>query len=585
MKLFDKIKTTLLSLRKSVERFPLTVLISAILVVLLIVFNETVADMSQDSIEKFSKINMIVGMGILLSACIGLLKERFFDGNRLKEVGAYLAGAAVLVLYYLYLLPEFNMIPMIRFAAVQIFLIVFFFFIPWLKRKENYEIYVIRVFNAFFTTWIYSAVLYGGISAILFTTDTLFELKMDSKYYSYSFFIVAFIFAISLFLSKIPGKEPDFKDYKYSKSLKVLLLYIVIPLITIYTMILYAYFAKILFTWVWPKGLVSNLVLWYSALSVGVIFLITPVLEENQVSKLFKVWFPKLILPLLGMMFVSIGLRINQYGITENRYYVVLLGIWVTCIMIYFSLVKPLKNIIIPMTLSVVILISVFGPVSGFSLSMMSQNNRFDAILENNQMLDGGQILKNSAISATDRKELSNIISYFESRYALDDLKTLPKDFKTSDMEDVFGFKYAPQYGFQENQYFYYNLDITQKPFNIAGYEYYFVMTTWNTPPKTIDGISVQFDPKNSMLTISDKAAPLLTQDTMAYIKEVHAKNYANALGGKGDMVSLDGMTFQGENENVSYRIIFTAINGQLDSNSDISVENTEFILLLHVKE
>ncbi|MFZ7131862.1 MAG: DUF4153 domain-containing protein [Eubacteriales bacterium] len=116
--------------------------------------------------------------------------------------------------------------------------------------------------------------------------------------------------------------------------------YIVIPLITVYTFILYAYFLKILVTWQWPQGLVSHLVLWYACIGVGVLFLITPLLQKNFFNHLFKMIFSKGILPLLVMMFISIGLRVQQYGITENRYFVILLGLWVTGIMIYFALRK-----------------------------------------------------------------------------------------------------------------------------------------------------------------------------------------------------------------------------------------------------
>lgn len=68
---------------------------------------------------------------------------------------------------------------------------------------------------------------------------------------------------------------------------------------------------------------------------------------------------PKVILPLLLLMFFSIGIRIKAYGVTENRYYVIALSLWVFGVMIYFSLVKKFKNILLPVTLSIIIFISV----------------------------------------------------------------------------------------------------------------------------------------------------------------------------------------------------------------------------------
>src|SRR5699024_9242972 len=133
------------------------------------------------------------------------------------------------------------------------------------------------------------------------------------------------------------------------------------------------YFAKILIQWQWPKGLVSHLVLWYSSISVGIIFLINPVLEQCKICSFFKRYFPKFILPILLMMFISIGQRIEQYGITENRYYIILLGLWVTAMMVYYALKRSPNNLIIPISLSIIVVNSIFGPLSSFAVSKYSQ--------------------------------------------------------------------------------------------------------------------------------------------------------------------------------------------------------------------
>ena len=79
-----------------------------------------------------------------------------------------------------------------------------------------------------------------------------------------------------IFLAGIPTKNEKLSLEDYSRLLKVLVLYIVMPLITVYTIILYIYFGKIIITRVWPEGLVSHLVLWYSVISAAVLFFITP---------------------------------------------------------------------------------------------------------------------------------------------------------------------------------------------------------------------------------------------------------------------------------------------------------------------
>jgi len=49
-------------------------------------------------------------------------------------------------------------------------------------------------------------------------------------------------------------------------------------------------------------------------------------------------WLPKAIIPLLLVMFVCVGIRVNAYGVTENRYFAIALGVWVLVVMVYLAL-------------------------------------------------------------------------------------------------------------------------------------------------------------------------------------------------------------------------------------------------------
>lgn len=585
MKIFKKIETIIYSIKVSIKRFPITIFISSILVALLIYYNELRLSNSLTNKETLERIIMVVALAIPLSLCIGLLKERFFDRHRNKSLFAYLVGLLFLVLYFFFLLKDFSMIPMVRYFGIMIFLILAFFYIPWLNRESNYENYVIKVFSSFFLTVVYAGVLYIGLSAIVFTIDQLFEVDIKSKIYYYMFLVVSLMFGISLFLSKIPEPNEDFKDFNYSKSLKVLLVYIVIPLITAYTLILYAYFVKILVTWVWPKGLVSHLVLWYSVISVGVIFLITPVLEESKLAKTFKIWFPKAILPILVMMFMSIFQRVNQYGITENRYYIVVLGVWVFGIMLYFSFKKPLKNIVIPITLSIIVLNSVFGPLSSFSISKYSQNNRLDSLLEKNRMLQNGEIVKNDNISKEDQREISNILSYFVTSHSVEDVKYLPKDFSTTKMEDVFGFAYNPYspYDYRNEEYFYYGTN-SRQVISIEGYDYYLSLSSWDEQETNIDDLSIRYDRNNHILSISIGGKSVLSQEMIELARKIHENQIIKDNPNK-EIKNLEDMTFEIDNQFIRTKFIFTSVSlKNLRDINEIQIESMDFILIVDKK-
>lgn len=586
MKLRERISSTLYSMKNSIKRFPITVLVSIIFVIVQIYINEKGYQSNADIREYYNRIRMIIGLGIPLSLCLGFINEVFFTKDKIKWAISYASGLIILVLYYIFFLKEINNISIVRYTGTIIFLLLAFFYIPRLKSKEDYEFHVLSINTSIAITFIYSAVLYFGLSAILFTIDRLFDANIDSKYYYYMFLIVTFIFGISLFISKLDSVNKQYSDYDLSGALKILLAYIVIPLITVYTIILYVYFAKIIITKEWPKGLVSNLVLWYSTLSVFIIFLISPILEENRIAQKFKIYFPKLVLPVLLMMFMSMYQRVQQYGITENRYFIIVLGIWVTGIMLYFSLAKPLRNIIIPITLSIIVLNSVYGPLSAFNISINSQNTRLNKYLALNGFLLDGNLIRKDNVSKEEQREISNMIEYFNNRDLLDKIKVLPKEFKTNETESLLGFAYKVDiYGGYTNEgYFSYYLDQNQTVIDIQGYDYYTRLATWSNINIEIADMELSYDERNDTLILLEDGESLFKEDIKSLVQLIHNR-LKDTKDSNKEGVKLDDMIIEKDYDMVKIRIIFTNISGrQPYDNGKITFDGSEFIILIDKK-
>ncbi len=583
MSLTGKIKEVFRSIKNSFKRFPITIGISTTLVIMLIILLEKRLQLTPSSRTVLQRVNMIIALGIPLSLCIKLVYEKREGLNRVHKTIGYILGTGILILYYFFLLKDFSTTSIIRYIGVSLFLYLAFSYIPWIDRKEDFEFYIIRVFSSFFLTIIYSAVLYFGISAILFAIDQLFDVNIPGKFFYYSFLVVAGIFAPSLFLARIPEGNHSFDKYEYPRSLKILLLYIVIPLITIYSVILYAYFAKIIITRNWPRGLVSHLVLWYSFISVAVIFFITPILKENRWANRFKFWFPKLIIPILIMMFISIGTRIRTYGITENRYFVLVLGLWVFGIMLYFALRKKSKNIIIPITLSIISLNAVFGPLSSFAMSSRSQNDRLQSILRRNKMLVNNKIVKAPDNMFTDDKmEISMILKYFDTYHSLDDVKYLEKNFKVSDMESVFGFPYMEK-DINESNYF--NLFIEDRAIEITGYDYLLEGYKIVDGVKLKDNLVVSYNMTNNKFNIKDDELVYEAdlKDIGLGIIEKHGGNIANIEN--QNLLNMDQMIFIDENDKVKVKFMINSISGEKGNRPDEYIfENIDYYVLVKIK-
>ncbi|MBU3181728.1 DUF4153 domain-containing protein [Clostridium psychrophilum] len=577
MKLIKSIGNIFTRLYLSLKRFPLTVLLSASTFALLIAISEI-----NPKDDTLSKITLILALGIPLSLCIKLIFEKMEEENTYRIASAYFGGGLILVLYYFLLLKNIEMITITRYIAVSLALYLAFIFIPYILKKEQFEMYVITIFTGFFITILYSIVLFSGLSAILFTIDKLLGIIINGKVYYYTWLFVVFIFALSHFLAGVPRKDQKLTPKSYPKLLRILILYIVMPLLTVYTIILYIYFGKIILTWSWPMGIVSNLVLWYSVIVTSILFFITPIREEVGFVNKFLKYAPKIILPLLIMMLISIGIRINAYGVTEKRYFVVILALWVFFIMLYFCFSKKLRNIIIPVTLSIVALISVFGPISSYSISKMSQNNRLQKILIKNNMIKNEKLQKSTKVSIKDRAEISSILRYFNDYHDFSDVKYLPVNFELYDTNKVLGFPENTSYGSPDKS-FNFMRKLSDKNIDIKGYDYLIDMKNINNVQSISNSdLDVSYDYESKTIKINYANKEVYKKSLNSFVKSL-ANKYSDSS--KVDGLPIEEMTLVDGNQKIKVKIVFINISGNKNQETqNVDINDIEFYLLVNIR-
>ena len=583
-KIATLLKTLMTKLSSSLKRFPGTIALAVSVVSVLIYVNHMHSELSNETLETLQRTAMILALGIPVSLCIKTLFERMPAQNMLPRVLAYIGAAAGLVFYYLYLLQDFEMVTVTRYIALSFALYLAFTFIPYFYRRENYELYVIKLFTSFFITFLYSAVLFLGLAAMLFTVDTLFVLKLSEKLYFDIWLIAAGVFAPTYFLADIPQHREEVPPEYYPRVLKVLLLYIVMPLIIAYSTILYVYFAKIIITRQWPDGMVSHLVLWYSFISILVLFFVYQLRRSNKWVGVFVSYFPKLVIPLLAMMFVSMGIRIKAYGVTENRYFVLAAGLWVTVGFIYHILRKDVRNIFLPVSLALVAVLAVTGPWSAYNVSRLSQNSRFERILEKYQMIDNGGIVKAAGdLADEDKREISAIIRYFNSYHSLDDLKYLPEGFTVENMEEIFGFEYDySRWPSDEREYFYYHVSVNQNLLDIEDFDYFADFSLYMQQDLVGAGepLSVSYLYETGEFKIFIEGQEVYS----ANLPDI-ASELCEPLD-EGRELTADEMSYRDAAENMDVLYMFRNINGWKDTLSGrVDVESAEFYVFIKMIE
>ena len=451
MKIFNFTLLNFNSIKNTFKRFPFTI-ISAILATIFLILS-TFDEYAEAYNNKMLSLGLVFVFGIFLYAFIKLFNEglrNYYDLKNLKNNNLFKILSYVITLPILYGIYELvyqenkvlafydnNFIYFTLIAA----LVVGTSFVGKFNYHKDFVVYVAKILRAFIISNIYSFIVFVGISGIIFALNSLFKFNFGSSVYLRVAIFSFILFNVVTFFSDFPKVRDSFTDYKYPKAFRILLVYIITPIVIIYTAILLAYFVKILVLWQIPNNLIVNLVIWFASFSIVYLFFLSRVDSITFINK-FKIVFPFTLFPLLGMMFFAIYLRIKEYGMTENRYIVIAVGLWIFLSLIYYIFYRENSNISIPIFLSVIILITGIGPASATSLSIRSQNARLEKLLRDNKMIAGEEIKPNINIESDAKSQIVDIVSYMVRTDRVDKLSYMPKDFKLSEdsFTKLFGF-------------------------------------------------------------------------------------------------------------------------------------------------
>ena len=391
-KIKENVKKLLLHFKSGVERFPVTI----ILVFMHFITGIYIAEVRNFQSDEFVEVNLLLFGSIFITTMFEMLYEKYFyKKNRWLVRGIYsVITFAVSIIVFVEYLRTSDYYNIYYFTLIPIS-IVLFLLIPILKKKENKEKYLQSVFSNFVITGIFAGVLWIGVEIILTTVNYLFFYSGDSLFFrltTYSFWFITEVFGASLFLSLLKKPDDNLENYEFPFIFNVLIKFVIIPLLIIYTGVLYIYMMKVLISMHLPKGLISHLVLWYTAFSVAVMILITPFTQKDKFFENFKKYFPYFSIPLIFASLFAVFQRTYQYGITENRYYVLISIFWLFFCMILYIRKMNITGIFI--SLIVCLVISVYSPLSAKNVSNFSQSQRLKRMLVKYGALKDGKISK-----------------------------------------------------------------------------------------------------------------------------------------------------------------------------------------------
>jgi hypothetical protein len=484
---FPSFQNVLNSTLKTVLRFPLEILISITGTILTIILNEAKYD--DPNKELYVKALMSCSLCLVLFLSVSLFFIAAKKNNLLRYLTSIILGSLIFLFIFNFH-EDITEIEIQQFIVLNIalhLLVSFAGFLPRAYNQDEFWEFNKQLFLRILTAGLYSIVLYAGLALAILAVHELFHVEFYDHIYFHIFFIISGIFNTTFFLSGVPETNNEQSPLVLNdpKGLKNFTQYVLLPLISLYLVILICYEAKILVTLSLPVGWVSYLVLVFAIFGILSFLLVHPIATEkaNLWIRTFNRLFYFLLIPLLGLLFWAILYRINLYGFTHERYYVLLLSIWLTIVVAYFLIQKQPKIKFIPISMCLAALLSLVGPQSANSISKYSQLSRFEMYMEK---------AKKEKLTFEQEQDLSSIVTFLQDNYGTKIMvpyakakleALLKKDKSPSDNEvmNSLGFEYRYYYDRKDDidtsfyYYFYGNEDNQVE--NIHGQDFLFTIS------------------------------------------------------------------------------------------------------------
>ncbi|MEW5922836.1 MAG: DUF4153 domain-containing protein [Candidatus Zixiibacteriota bacterium] len=402
---------------RTYRRFPLTQ-ISAIIITIVGVILVERENHSETSILYNILLPTILALPLLTSLKLAAERE---DSNTSRIWLLQIIGVALLVVYAFTIpadLPHAPTFYIFRFFAFAIGCCLLFSFLPFLNKGQSngfWQFNRVIVFRSILAG-AFAVVLFAGLGLALAALENLFGMNIPSKRYFELWIMIMGLFVVPFILSGIPENLKELEEVTdYPRSLKVFGQYVLPPLVLVYSVILYAYIAKIIITWNWPQGWVGRLILGFSATGILALFVLDPIREkmENFWIKRASRWYYMILFPLIFVLFLALWRRISEYGLTEDRYMGLAIGVWLAIIAGYFLLSRSRSIKMIPVSLCVLTFLISVGPWGMFSVSEQSQIHRLKEMLIADSILVNGMVQKApSPVSDDHEIQISSILYY-----------------------------------------------------------------------------------------------------------------------------------------------------------------------------
>ncbi len=445
----QNLKKTLVKIKEVLFRFPSAILAAtgmAFIYIYLILNN---LDFESEAVVPFIK--LIHAFTILALAEVLFIASTFF-GESKSWPNKYKRGLDLLVAIFIFIVfsrlnflidnpghsIEKEDLRLVLWSLSATLSLTFVGLLFWRKNIINvFWQHVKKMVVSALLTALYCAVINIGLVIIWASINYLFDTDID-KIILVAGVLVSTLFSSIFFLSRLPKDPIEAAENKgYPKQIKIFTQYVLLPLLTIYFLILYSYTVKVLIVGEWPKGTLVYMISGFSLFGIVIYMVLYAWQEQFRWIRIFRKIFFAALIPQVIMFFVALWLRISDYSLTENRYLLILLGLWLLVAGIYFLISRRQDIRLVPITLCLVMILFSFGPWSIFNVARQCQSNRLISILDKYQAVSEGKIVKIPApdsVSVEDKDNINDLVVYLYNAHGPANLQKLfSQEIKSND--------------------------------------------------------------------------------------------------------------------------------------------------------
>ncbi|KAF3302448.1 DUF4153 domain-containing protein [Carnobacterium sp. PL17RED31] len=573
----------------SLLRFPMVVVFGFIAAALSMYVNR----MPYDQPTMTAEVGIYAStFGMLLATVVQVAYERFLkDGSRVQALGLQGVAGFGAVVYYLFASRTGDFYSSHLFTRTNIAMFLLTLLIIWLPSIKNEGLDFAQSFRiwfkSFFVSAVYTGILMIGISLVLAGWSILIS-NVEGELYWDIFSVLIYIFFPWYILSQQsvfsrPFVEEEGKmSSDVSKFLDVLLTKIFIPIVTVYTVIIFIYFFSTLGNW---TDITIEIVM-VSYLVVGwMVLFLAAAIERAYVVRFTQIYAVAVLIASVFQIYRSV-IYSNVYGVTMSRYMLILF----CSISAVGAILYLMKNEWLPLVLAAGLFVAMMPPVDAISVSVASQGEIVNNIITDypDLVTDGQlQLMPENVdqLDETTAQKMKQLLRYLDKYNELGRVSSIPEDFDVyQDLRAFDGVHTDDDYDYDYSDSYYFSAHLnfdegSSTAFTSSGGGELVLLNAYDSPV-TFTALGKNFNHEMvdvTRLQVTDKdSGEALTFDLSGLEDLTEAENIS---------LTIDQATFSQESD--SYTATLVVQDFSIYSSSGVDSDRTGsgyFILILSEK-